>query len=145
MDHKYLLDVIFRHGQIGQDADAVMDREDFREYVSVNGYHFSERLASCAISHLRNFDGTDHKWSVTDSMSALGSVPDGWTAGDAAYMLNRVYREMHVKGGLATEADVIAYARKYMQNADNRDGAEFIKWTSEMICSGNIIEWYKFN
>lgn len=51
-----------------------------REYIEKYGEHFNEKLAEFAIRHLKNVDGTNHRWSMEDIIEAFKreklSLPD---------------------------------------------------------------------
>jgi hypothetical protein len=144
MNAKYVKEVMMGHEPYEKEADAVMDREDYREYVSVHGYHFSEKMAEYAISKLVNADGSIHRWSVRDAATAMAPLPGGWTAGDAAYLLNWLYSDLHVPEGIQTDAGIVAYAKRYMKDPDGYEGMTFMRWVSDRIGCGETVEWDKY-
>lgn len=131
---------------LAQAADDVMEHEDFREYVALNGYHFNDKLAEWAIGEMENVDKTKHKWSVkqvTDAYKAAGyTKPEGMTDGDIAYLANMAYADF-IPDVLKTETDCIRYANAVTKDPDGYDEMPFMRWLADKIGREETISWDK--
>lgn len=127
-------------------ANDIMEAEDFRQYVSQNGYHFSDKLADYVTKHLLiNEDGTKHNWTAAEVKAALGSdaIPEMHTSGDAAYVANWIYSDNFPKPH-ATEADVLAATKRYLHDKDGYEGMFFMRWLSDLIGRHQNVDWSEY-
>lgn len=127
-------------------ADDVMEHEDFREYVAVNGYHFNDKLAEWAINEMVNIDKSKHKWTieqVTNAYKAAGfTKPEGMTNGDIAYLANMAYADF-VPSIIKTEADCVKFADVVAKDPDGYDEMPFMRWLADKIGREEIVCWDK--
>lgn len=129
-----------------QSANDIMEAEDFRQYISQNGYHFNCKLADFVTkSHLVNANGTQHNWTSAQVKAALGmpELPPHITWGDAAYLANWIYSD-NVPEPYATDADVIVATKRYMKDKDGYDGMVFMRFLTDMIGRHQNVDWSEF-
>ena len=127
-------------------ADDIMDAEDFREYVSQNGYHFNCALADYVTSHhLVNEDGTGHNWTSEQVKAALKDEPNPHkhTWGDAAYIANWIYSDS-VPAPYKTDAEVIEATKRYLKDKDGYEGMAFMRWLADLIGKRQTVDWSEF-
>ncbi len=129
-----------------RDAERVMD-EGFYEYVSKYGNHFTDTLADYVSERMENADGTKHRWAVgqvREAMNTLGLSYEGkHTVGDAAYLANMYYSDFYPKA-IKEETDCIHAAYLIMTDPDGYDGMAFMRFVSDAIGKGMVIDWKKF-
>lgn len=127
-------------------ANDIMEAEDFRQYVSQNGYHFTDKLADYVTKHhLINADGTTHNWTSEQVKEALANEtnPLHHTWGDAAYLANWIYSDL-VPTPYRTESEVIEATKRQLKDKDGYEGMIFMRWLSDLIGRKQNIEWSEF-
>lgn len=131
---------------LAQAADDIMEHEDFREYVSINGYHFNDKLVEWAVDRMENTDKSKHKWSVSQVATAYKTAgftkPEKMTDGDITYIVNMAYADFY-PAVLKTEPDCIKYAEAVANDPDGYDEMPFMRWLADMIGRSEIVQWDK--
>ena len=122
-----------------------MEDEEFKDYVSKHGYHFSERLSEYASSMMKNDNGTDHKWTaaqVRNALVELGTTDfNKSTLGDLTYLANMAYADFFPEV-ITSETACIKYAYAVAHDKDGYDGIAFNRWLSDVISKKiTDIEW----
>lgn len=129
---------------LAQEADDVMEHEDFREYANTHGYHFTDKAADYATKKMKNANGTEHNWTTQQVRTAFKdgnmSKPDGMTCGDVAYIANYAYAKFFPTL-LKTETDCLKYANILVNDADVYNEVAFMMWISDLIGKGIKVEW----
>lgn len=119
-------------------AEAIMESEGFKAYIKKHGYHFTDSLATLAISAMVNADGTNHKWSVKQVMAVIASNfasfenKNKFTNGDLAYTANMAYADFF-PDTVKSEADCVKYATKVAADPDGYEGIAFMRWLTDLI------------
>lgn len=129
-----------------QSANDIMQAEDFRQYISENGYHFNCKLADYVTKHhLVNADGTQHNWTSEQVKAAVKDEPNmlHHTWGDAAYLANWIYSD-NVPAPYSTEAEVLSATKRYLKDPDGYEGMVFMRWLTDMIGRHQNVEWSEF-
>lgn len=130
-----------------EESDAVMQREDFREYVNSHGFHFTCKLADYVNKHMTNADGTDHHWTTAQVKEAMAKnnmeLKEGMTDGDIAYLANMAYADFYPKV-IETEAGCLKYAHAMNHDPDGYPEVAFMRWVSDLIGKSETIEWEQF-
>lgn len=115
-----------------------------REYIKRYGEHFNGKLADFAIRHLKNMDGTGHRWSMEDIVEALKKeklpFPDRESLHDLHYLANMLYSDWYPEA-MATEPVILKAARKHLEDPDGFKGMIFLVWLYKMKMKGIEIPW----
>ena len=115
-----------------------------REYIEKYGEHFNEKLAEFAIRHLKNVDGTNHRWSMENIIEAFKreklSLPDKESLHDLHYLANMLYSDWYPEA-MITEPVILKAARKYLEDPDGFKGMIFLVWLYKMKKKGVEIPW----
>lgn len=127
-------------------ANAIMQAEDFRQYISQNGYHFNCKLADFVTkNHLLNADGTGHNWTSEQVKTALKDEanPHRHSWGDAAYLANWIYSD-NFPMPYKTEAEVLEATKRQLKDKDGYEGMVFMRWLSDLIGRKQTVDWSNF-
>lgn len=115
-----------------------------REYIERYGEHFNGKLADFAIRHLKNMDGTGHRWSMEDIVEAFRKeklpLPGRENLHDLHYLANMLYSDWYPEA-MATEPVILKAARKYLEDPDGFKGMIFLVWLYKMKKKGIEIPW----
>lgn len=129
---------------LDKESKMVMN-QDFRMYVKDHYYHFTDALADHII--LDNADGTSHHWTTEQVRKAFEdnglekSERDTW--GDIAYAANMAYADFYPKV-LPTQGDCLKYAQASSLDIDGYEGKHFMRYISDLIGKGIILDWDAF-
>lgn len=129
-------------------AKAFEFAQDYYDYVSKHGSHFTNELASYASSLMVNASGDRHCWTpseVKKSMASLGlTVPeDKATLGDLTYLANMAFADLYPEV-CRDEAACLKYAYKIANDPDGYEGMVFSRWCADVIGKSTNIDWTKF-
>ena len=126
--------------------DLVYDPK-FLEYLKTYGYHFNNDLADYASRLMKNYNGQQHTWNVSQvkkQLEALGlSIPSKVTAGDITYAANIAYADYY-PDLLKDENFCIKYAYMSASDIDGYEGMIFSRWLADVMGKSIKIDWQKF-
>lgn len=125
-------------------ANDIMQDPHYHAYIHKHGYHFTDSLATCAISYMENADHSSHRWTikqVSDAFKAAGfTKPSEVTCGDIAYLANMAYADFY-PALFKTEADCIRYADAVVNDPDGYKEMTFLRWLSDIIGKHVTFDW----
>lgn len=126
--------------------DLVYDPK-FLEYLKTYGYHFNNALADYASRMMKNYNGQQHTWNVSQvkkQLEVLGlSIPSKVTAGDITYAANMAYADYY-PDLLKDENSCIKYAHMSASDIDGYEGMIFSRWLADVMGKSIKIDWQKF-
>lgn len=125
-------------------ADDIMQSPHYHAYIKAHGYHFTDSLATCAISNMENADHSNHRWTikqVSDAYKAAGfTKPSEVTCGDIAYLANMAYADFY-PALFKTEADCIRYADAVVNDPDGYKEMTFLRYLADLIGKHISFDW----
>lgn len=128
-------------------CDSSMPKE-YCEYVKKHGFHFTPELAMHASKMMKNADGSEHCWSVSQVSSAISTKDIGshkCTIGDITYAANMAYADFFPR--VIKEASLcIDYAIALAKDPDGYEGQIFARWITDVKHKNlyNSIDWTKY-
>lgn len=128
-----------------EERRAELMNKDYLDYVKVNGYHFSDRLADMASKLLLNKDQTAHRWSTEQVKRCFKSLGlkkrDKDTWGDVTYEANKFYSMLYPR---IDEYDCIRFASFQSVDENNYDGMAFMRFVCDMIGRDMCIDFERY-
>lgn len=131
------------NGQMTKSSDKVMT-VDFFNYVSKNGYHFTESLAEDMSKDLKDAD--KHTWSCEQIKEEIGSalidLMSPITIGDVTYYSNFIYSKFYPHT-ILRDKDCAKAAYRILKDYKYPE-ASFNHFISDAIGEGKEIDWIKY-
>lgn len=128
-------------------ANNIMEQDDFKEYVAVHGYHFTDKLADWASSKMVNASKAAHSWSSEQAAKAYKdsgyAMPESVTTGDVGYLANMAYADYYPVL-LKSDGDCMKYVRLTLEDEDGYPEVVFMRWIADMIGKNENVEWEKY-
>lgn len=119
--------------------------EGYKAYKKKYGMHFSDALAMHASRMMKNADGKEHVWNISDIKAAYSSLGyllrGGYTWGDVTYMANMLYADY--AQCLKSDTDAVKMAYAITADPDGYDGMIFNRYTADIMEKGVCIDWEK--
>lgn len=116
----------------------------FVKYITRYGWHFTDELAETASISMKNVNGSDHCWLVSEIEKAYKGVKSKDTTwGDITYLANMAYADFFPKI-CKTEADCLAYAEAVVNDPDGYPGMPFHRWLADIIGKKVTIDWESY-
>ena len=114
------------------------------EYLSNYGWHFSKKMAECAISMMRDRNGAKvkmkDKQQVDDALKVAGADLSEIKGYDAVYV-EAMARSDFYGSSIQTEQQLSKFVADYICDKDGYDGVAFNRFYADTIRKGEPIFW----
>lgn len=131
-------------------AKESMQSDDYKKYVDIHGYHFTDALAVMASEAMINSNGEIHSWKPAQVYAAILNlnIPfknrNNCSHGDLCYLANMAYADGFYEGLPDAEKWCLKYAIKIADDSDGYEGMPFMRWLSDTIGKDIKVEWPNF-
>ena len=136
---------------MGQRLDMYDDLPSgMREYLSVYGWHFSEKMAQWAVSRMtvKDDSGTGRhkpldpmkKEEIDELLKKQGIRLERDAGHDCVYVANMCKAD-YLKSSVSDHAHLAMFVKDYIDDPDGYDGLPFTRFYADCIGSGTPIDW----
>lgn len=124
------------------DYDVLSD--GMREYLSVNGWHFSKKLCEWAVSKMRDRNGKKvqmkTKQEVKEMLNSYAIEIENDKGYDAVFLYHMATSDF-LGSSIMDEVGCLKYAKDVIGDKDGYDGIAFSRFIADCNGKGEPIDW----
>lgn len=129
---------IFKWKNAGHEAEA--ENKGKEEYIKHFGKHFNRKLQEFAARHLKNADGSEHRFTEADLPTTINVRHPH----DLLYTANWLYSDLYPETLKTTQA-VWQEALRQQNDPDGYEGMPFCRWCTDMCQRKIEVPWHQMH